>query len=68
MSPTTRRRPALTRYFTVVSALSMLALGVALWVTTESIMRDRAESEAIQSARDVEQDARNPRPGHGLGP
>ena len=51
---TPRRRPPLTRYFAVVSVVALLALGVALSLTTRAIMQEQALAEAIQSAEYVE--------------
>ena len=58
MRAPSRRRPALTRYFAVVSVLALLTLGVALSLTTSSILRSRAVAEAVESAQNVEAYAR----------
>jgi diguanylate cyclase (GGDEF)-like protein len=49
-----RRRPPLTRYFAVVSVVAMLVLGVALALTTTTIMRRQALAQAVEQAEHVE--------------
>ncbi|WP_242511350.1 putative bifunctional diguanylate cyclase/phosphodiesterase [Pengzhenrongella frigida] len=69
MTPTARKRTPLTRYFSVVSVVSMLTLGVALVATTSQLSRDRAIEEGIETAQTVQAYAQAPVPldAHTLG-
>ncbi|WP_407344776.1 putative bifunctional diguanylate cyclase/phosphodiesterase [Pengzhenrongella phosphoraccumulans] len=69
MTRSARKRTPLTRYFSVVSVVSMLTLGVALVVTTSQVMRDRALEVGIETAQTVESYAQRavPLEAHTLG-
>ena len=69
MTRSARKRTPLTRYFSVVSVVSMLTLGVALVLTTAQVMRDRALEVGIETAQTVEAYAREaiPLEAHALG-
>ena len=54
MTPMTRRRTPPTRYFFVVSVISMLSLGVALVLTMSNVMRARALDAGVETAQIVE--------------
>jgi diguanylate cyclase len=53
VTPHPRRRPPLTRYFAIVSVVAMLALGLALSLTTTTIMRQQALGQAEERAQHV---------------
>jgi len=50
----TRKRTPLTRYFSAVSVISMLTLGVALVLTMSHVLTSRALESGIETAQTVE--------------